>query len=258
MATSSDMTMAGSKDSAPTGNARDASTQTGVVHESNPSARGVVNPPLLSSLVPVPLEIRETIINSELIVELLGCGTDFKGRTRPPFRSIRRVAPASVDIMVPTRGTTIIFPDEANIAIVTRGLDYLLDQKFNAYGNHRTKLRFFPYYAFKRKLAEYETQKLTEMVKKAAPPQEKVLRLFRVNRRDEWVPVPEGGKLVFVRPRRDGWTYCYDPVAQGPVDTVLKNDICLWECEEAISLLYKWLQELNAGAFPFKDDPTVQ
>ncbi|KAI1472519.1 uncharacterized protein F4812DRAFT_464647 [Daldinia caldariorum] len=253
MASSSDVAMTGAQPSTATGTTCDASTQTGTVEEVGPLERGIINPPLLSSTAPVPPEISESTQDGVLVAVLLGCGTDFKGRNRPPFRSTRRVAPVSVDIMVPACGTTVIFPDEANIAIVMRGLSYLLDQKFTAYANHRTNQQYFPYYAFHRHLADYESAEVTQVVSSAAPPQEKVLRLFRVNRREEWKPVREGGRLLFVRLRRDGWTYYYDPVVQEPVGVIMRNDVCLWECEEAIELLYNWLKELHAGAFPFQE-----
>ncbi|OTB15341.1 hypothetical protein K445DRAFT_301353 [Daldinia sp. EC12] len=219
--------------------------------EANGLERGIVNPPLLGGRLPTQPLIRQYMLNRDLVVELLGCGTDFQGHYRAPFRSVLPVVAARVDFLLPDRGTVVIFPNRSNIRILMWGLSYLLDHKVDAYANYRARNQYFPYWAFRRRLLRHETEAVKEAAHSVEWPQDTMLRLYLIDRQGDCVRIPNGGRLLFVRRRADGWTTYCDPVGAGEVEVVKKADICLWECEEAIELVYRWLCDLNAGSFPF-------
>ncbi|KAI1651057.1 uncharacterized protein F4817DRAFT_356462 [Daldinia loculata] len=237
----------------------DASTQTDA-RETNPGPdKSLVVPPIPSAACPVKPEISVRIVDGKRIVELLGCGDDRKGRYRPPFRSTHRVIAETMSTFWPPRYSRLIIPTNSNLNILLRGLNYLLRQKYDAYQRHRSENPGSPLENYTRQMQKYEEPAIAEAARAAARmvrPQSPSLELCYVNHDDEHLLVPNGGRLIFIRRRSDGWTVFHEPVENVAVECVKKNDICLWECEEAMDEIYHWCRTLFLGANQVYSPPT--
>ncbi|KAI0850724.1 hypothetical protein F5Y00DRAFT_268156 [Daldinia vernicosa] len=232
---------------------RDASTQTDA-REINPGPdKSLVVPSIPSAACPVKPEVSVRIVNGKRIVELLGCGNDRRGRYRPPYRSTHKVIMVTIDTFWPPRHSKVIAPNTTNMNILLRALNYLLGQKCDAVLRHRSENPDCPLEHYTRQIQKYEDPAVREAAWEAARmprPQSSSLKLDYINNKDELVSIPNGGRLIFIRRRSDGWTVFHEPVENVAVECVRKNDICLWECEEAMDEIYHWCRDMLIGCGP--------
>ncbi|KAF3054784.1 hypothetical protein GL218_07413 [Daldinia childiae] len=237
---------------------RDASTQTYVretnpVYETTGPDRSLVVPAIPVAACPVKPEISVRIVDGKRIVDLLGCGDDRKGRHRPPFRSTHRVIMDTMTTSGPPLYSRLVIPTNPNLNILLRALNYLLRQKYDAYQGHRSENPGSPLENYPRQMRRYEELAVAEAARAAARmarPRSLSLEMYYVNRENKQVPVPNGGRLIFIRRRSDGWTVFHDPVENVAVECVRKNDVCLWECEEVLDQIYHWCRALFFGSGP--------
>ncbi|KAI1658661.1 hypothetical protein F4813DRAFT_388427 [Daldinia decipiens] len=236
----------------------DASTQTDAretnpVYETTGPDKSLVVPSIPAAACAVKPEISVRIVDGKRIVDLPGCGDDRKGRYRPPFRSTHKVIVDTMSNFWPPRYSRLILPTTTNLNILLRALNYLLRQKYDAYQRHRSENPDSPLESYTRQMRKYEELAVAEAARAASRmirPRRSTLELYYVDHDDEHVPVPNGGRLIFIRRRSDGWNVFHEPVENVAVECVKKNDICLWECEEALDEIYHWCRTLFLGSGP--------
>ncbi|KAI8961808.1 hypothetical protein F5Y11DRAFT_366459 [Daldinia sp. FL1419] len=199
-----------------------------------------IPPSLFGEDYPAKPKINVIIDDYERIeVEFLGGGPDYKGRDRMPFRSATDAAvDSSFHAWWPEPQSYIILATPRNLDVMLKGLGYLLQQKNNAYIRFRREHQEYELDYYHRKYCTYENDQTAEAIRTAQPGSLR-LSLHYADASRRRTAVRNGGRLIFKRHKSDGWTAFFDPAQGEAVDFITKEDICLWECEDALGLVFQ-------------------